>query len=276
MYLGVDIGGTKTLVAVLDDRGVIVEHNKFLTPDSYDEFLDNLRQAIRGFTVQDFRAGGIGMPVTVFDRTHGRAVNFGNLPWRNVAVQHDVELISRCPMATDNDAKLAALSEAMLLKDKYDKVLYITVSTGIGIALVNKSVIDDNIGDGGGRPLLLEHRGKLVPWESFASGRAIVERFGKKAMDITDETTWHTIARDLAKGVIELIALTEPEVIVIGGGVGTYFNRYGILLVEELKKYKLPLVSIPPVIGAQRPEQAVIYGCYDYAKQVYPHAAAHH
>lgn len=276
MYLGVDIGGTKTLVAVLDDGGVITEQRKFLTPDNYDVFLQELRQAIHSFTEQEFRAGGIGMPVTVYDREHGRAVSFGNLSWRNVSVQHDVERLSHCPMATDNDAKLAGLSEAMLLKHKYDKVLYITVSTGIGIALIDQGKIDENIGDGGGRPLLLEHRGKLVPWESFASGRAIVERYGKKAKDITSETTWHAIARDLAQGLIALIALTEPEVIVIGGSVGTYFNRYGILLAEELKRYKLPLVPMPPVLGAQRPEQAVIYGCYDYAKQVYPHAAAHH
>lgn len=276
MYLGVDIGGTKTLVAVLDEDGVITEHSRFLTPRDYDEFLDQLRQAVKGFAVQEFQAGGIGLPVTVFDREHGRAINFSNLPWRNVAVQHDVERISGCPMATENDAKLAALSEAMLLKHRYDKVLYLTISTGIGIALVNQRTIDRNIGDGGGRPLLLEHRGRLVPWESFASGRAIVERFGKKAADITDERTWHSIARDLAQGIITLVALTEPEVIVIGGSVGRYFNRYGILLTEELKRYKLPLLTIPPLMGAQRPEQAVIYGCYDYAKQVYPHAAAHH
>jgi predicted NBD/HSP70 family sugar kinase len=276
MYLGVDIGGTKTLVAVLDAHGVIVEHQKFPTPTDYDEFLRELRQTINSFGIEDFRAGGIGMPVTVYDREHGRAISFGNLPWRNVSVQHDVERISHCPMATDNDAKLAGLSEAMLLKDRYDKVLYITVSTGIGIALIDHGRIDENIGDGGGRPLLLEHHGRLVPWESFASGHAIVQRFGKLAKDITDQKTWHIVARDLAQGLIELIALTEPEVIVIGGSVGTYFNRYGILLAEELKKYKLPLVDTPPIMGAQRPEQAVIYGCYDYAKQVYPHAAAHH
>jgi predicted NBD/HSP70 family sugar kinase len=276
MYLGVDIGGTKTLVAVLNEHGVITEQHKFLTPDDYDEFLQQLRQAMASLEVQDFRAGGIGMPVTVFDREHGRAISFGNLSWRNVAVQHDVEMISHCPMATENDAKLAGLSEAMLLKERYEKVLYITVSTGIGIALINKRIIDINIGDGGGRPLLLEHKGRMVPWEKFASGHAIVERFGKKAMDITDEPTWRIIARDLAQGLIELIALTEPEVVVVGGSVGTYFDRYGALLAEELKKYKLPLVDIPPIKGAKRPEQAVIYGCYDYAKQVYPHAAAHY
>ena len=272
--MGVDIGGTKTLAAVLDEDGVITEQTKFLTPRDYDEFLRALQAALEGFGVQDFQAGGIGMPVTVFDRKHGRAVSFSNLPWRNVSVQHDVEAFSHCPMATENDAKLAALSEAMLLKHRYEKVLYVTVSTGIGVAVVNAGIIDVNIGDGGGHPLLLEHRGRLVPWESFASGHAIVERFGKKAMEITDRETWSVITHDLAQGLVELIALVEPEVIVIGGSVGAYFERYGDLLETAVKKYHVPLVPLPALMGAQRPETAVIYGCYDYAKQVYPHAAA--
>ena len=272
MYVGVDIGGTKTLVATLDGNGVIIERAKFPTPDNYDEFLVQLDHTLDGFKARDFLVGGLGMPVTVFDRDHGRALSFGNLPWKNVAVQHDVERICGCPMATENDAKLAGLSEAMLLKDKYDKVLYVTISTGIGVALIDNQIIDINLGDSGGKALLIEHRGKLVPWESFASGHAIVERYGKKAMDITDKATWTVIARDLSKGLIELIALAEPEVIVIGGSVGSYFERYGALLTAELKKYDLPLITIPKIVGAQRPEEAVVYGCYDLARQVYPHA----
>lgn len=276
MYVGIDIGGTKTLVAVLDEHGVIKEEAKFLTPKNYDDFLAELQKSLAGLAVQDFKAGGLGMPVTTFDREHGRAINFGNLDWRNVAVQHDVEQICHCPIAAENDAKLAGLSEAMLLKDEYQKVLYVTVSTGIGIGLVVDGVIDTSIGDSGGRAMLLEYRGKLVPWESFASGQAIVKRYGKKAMEITDEKTWHLIARDLAKGLIELVAITEPEVIVIGGSVGTYFERYAKLLAAELKKYHLPLVPMPVLRGAERAEQAVIYGCYDLAKQVYGHAAITH
>jgi predicted NBD/HSP70 family sugar kinase len=170
----------------------------------------------------------------------------------------------------ENDAKLAALSESRLLKDKYSVVLYITVSTGIGIGLVVDGKIDTNVGDGGGRALLLEHKGKMMSWEDFASGRAIVERYGKKAADITDEGTWRAIARDLAKGFIQLIAMLEPEVIVIGGSVGVYFDKYGKLLTEEIKKYHVPLLSMPVIKQAGRPEEAVVYGCYDLASQGYP------
>jgi glucokinase len=162
----------------------------------------------------------------------------------------------------------------MLLKNEYSKVLYITVSTGIGIGLVVDGEIDTSIGDGGGRAILLEHRGQMTPWEDFASGHAIVERYGKRAVDITDETTWGKISRDLAKGLVELIAIVQPEVIVIGGSVGTYFERYGGLLARELASYSVPLVTMPQLQAAQRPEEAVIYGCYDYAKRVFGHAKA--
>lgn len=271
MYVGVDVGGTKTLLAALDDAGVIVEQVKFPTPQRYEDFLQQLRTEKAKLKTQDFRAGGIAIPGRL-DRKHGRALSLGNLGWKNIAVQHDTERIFGCPMALENDAKLAGLSEAMLLKGKQNVVLYVTISTGIGTALIVNGSIDTNIGDGGGRTIMLEHKGKLTAWEDFASGRAIVERFGKRAADITDEKTWKIISHDLAQGLIHLIAITQPEVIVVGGGVGAYFERFKHLLETELDKYKLPMVNMPILVEAQRPETAVVYGCYDLAKQVYPNA----
>ncbi len=272
MYVGIDIGGTKTLVAALNNEGVIHESVKFPTPQNYDDFLKELKKTLGTFKTQEFRAGGIGLPATVLDRKHGRAVSFGNLAWRNVPVQHDIALLTGCPMVMDNDAKMAGLSEAMLLRDTFERVLYVTVSTGIGIAFINKCEIDDNFGDAGGKAMLIEHHGKLQPWESFASGHAIVDHYGKRAVDITDTDTWTKISRDLAGGLIELIALTEPEVIVFGGGVGTYFARFGVILADQLSHYDLPLITLPKLRGAQRAEEAVVYGCYDLAKRTYAHA----
>lgn len=272
MYIGIDIGGTKTLACVLNNEGEIRERVKFPTPQDYDEFLAQLKQTIESFETKEFKAGGVGFPATVIDREHGRGVVFGNLPWKNVAIQHDIERLAHCPIVIENDAKMAGLSEAMLLRQKYQRVLYVTVSTGIGIAFVNEQRIDPNIGDAGGKAFMLEYRGKQVPWESFASGRAIVERYGKRAVDIHDDETWTKICRDLAPGIIELIALTEPEVIVFGGGVGTYFDRWGRILNEQLKTYHVPLITLPKLRGAERAEEAVVYGCYDLARQTFDHA----
>lgn len=273
MYAGVDVGGTKTLAAVLDDNGVIQEQVKFPTPPDYADFLVELAKAVDSFATKDFRAAGVAIPVTSFDRQRGMAHSFGHLPWHDEPVQRDFERLFACPVMIENDAKLGGLSEAMLLKDKYRKVLYVTVSTGIGISLVIDQRIDTAIGDAGGRLLMLEYKGRLANWDSFASGHAIVERYGKRAEEITDEATWKRIAHDLAIGFIELIALLEPEVIVIGGSVGTYFKRYGQFLTAELKHLETPLLPTPPIIGAQRPETAVVYGCYDLARGRYAAAA---
>jgi len=272
MYLGIDIGGTKTLVGVLSRDGVIVEEDRFLTPKDYSQFLKNVENSVSHFKRHVFRSGGVGIPALSFDRANAIGRSFGNLPWKNVPIRADLEKILDCPIVVENDAKMGGLSEAMVLKDKYSRVLYVAVGTGIGIALVVDQQIDVNIGDGGGRAMLLEYHSKLEPWESFASGRAIAERYGKQAKDIDDEKTWHAISRDLSKGLIELIAITEPEVIVIGGGVGSQFMHFGKILKEEISKFEIPMVKMPQIIGAKRSEQAVIYGCYDLAKQTYDHA----
>jgi predicted NBD/HSP70 family sugar kinase len=268
MYAGVDIGGTKTLVASLDNNGVITQKIRFETPKTYLAFIKQFKLAVQQLKVTDFVAGGVGAPGKI-DRRDGSGIWFGNLSWKNVPLDHDIEQILECPIIVENDAKMAALSEAMMLKHTYNKVLYVTVSTGIGYGLVVNRTIDSAIGDGGGRKMLVEHHGKLVPWESFASGRAIVARYGKRAEDIHDQKTWRLIVKDLKPGLLQLIAIAEPEVIVIGGSVGTYFDRYGKLLTEELAAYKTPLVSLPDFCAAARPEEAVLFGCYDLAKATF-------
>jgi predicted NBD/HSP70 family sugar kinase len=272
MYVGVDVGGTKTLVAVLDDHGVIQQSRKFPTPTDYKQFLLELRHAAAHLEHHDFVAGGIGAPGTI-DRRHGIGRKFANLPWQNVHILADVERIFGCPMVVENDAKLAGLSESMLLKNHH-RVLYVTISTGIGYALVVDGNIETNFSDNGAADIFLEHEGKLAPWESFASGRAIVARYGKRAEDIHDDATWQKIVRELRSGFLQLIAIMEPDAIVVGGSVGNFFERFEKFLKADLKAYETPLLHIPPLYKAQRPEEAVIFGCYDLAKATFKAPAA--
>ncbi len=274
MYIGVDIGGTKTLVAVLDQEGTIREQYRFPTPKDYPAFLKEVRAKAQALGNKTFQAGAVGIPGMI-NRNEGVLIRLGNLPWQNRSIGADMEDIFHCPMLIENDAKLAGLSESILLLGKYKKVLYVTISTGIGIGLIVNGKIDTNLSDAGGKSIVLEHEGKLEEWEEFASGRAIVARYGKRAEEITDSATWRVVSRDIAKGLIHLIAITEPEVVVIGGGVGTYFPRYQEHLKKELEKYHLPLITLPALVQAQRPEEAVIYGCYELAKQEFPHETAH-
>lgn len=267
MYAAIDIGGTKTLIAVFDSKGLVTEEIKFPTPHNYEEFLTELAANVAKLATNNFKAFCVAAPARI-NREHGVAMVFGNLPWVEVPILADVEKIVQAPGVIENDTKLAALSEALLEK-KFKKILYVTISTGIGGGLVTNGAIDPDFQDNEIGHMLLEHRGRLVRWEDFASGRAIVEHFGKKASEITDPQDWYIIARNIAIGLIDVIASLTPQLIIIGGGVGTHFPKFQTRLDEQLKLYETPMFSIPPIIQAKRPEEAVVYGCYALVKKKY-------
>ncbi len=267
-YAAIDIGGTKTLVAIFDNKGKITEQTKFPTPKQYPEFSKVLSETVAKLSTKDVQAFCVAAPGRI-DRKNGVGVTFGNLTWENVPLLSDLETVFNAPGLIENDAKTAGYYEANLLIKKYTKSLYITVSTGIGCGYIIDGIIDPKFEDMEVGHMLLEHNGNLERWEDFASGRAIVAKFGKKASEITDKQDWYVISRNIAIGLIDVIATLTPEVIIIGGGVGTHLDKFKDQLDERLKIYENPMVIIPPIVQAKRPEEAVVYGCYELAKKNY-------
>ncbi len=269
MFVAVDIGGTKTLVAVFDRHGKIIEQQKFPTPVEYEDFKIELAKVVSALTTKDFARVVAAVP-GLLNRKTGVALAFGNIAWPPpVPIQADSEAIFKCPVMIENDAKLAGLSEALLLADKFNRVLYVTISTGISSAYIVNGRIDPNTQDAETGQILLEHDGKLKDWEDFGSGRAFQEKFGKRVSDVDpkDSAAWYWLARNIAVGLIDLIASLTPEAIVIGGGVGAHLEKFKDRLDEQMRIYENPMLPIPPILKAQRAEEAVIYGCYEYAKQ---------
>ncbi len=266
-FLAIDVGGTKTLFAVFDHKGKILEEIKIKTPQDYGGFLEAVTEvADKKLSKYEIEKCCCALPGRI-DHKANVVVGFGNLPWHAVPVKKNLQKILVCPVIIENDAKLAGLSEAHLVKDKYRRVYYLTVSTGIGGGFIVDGLIDQDVIDSEPGQMMLEFEGDLKLWEHFASGHAIVQRFGKKAVDINDKHTWHIIAKDLAVGVYEIIATFQPDAIIIGGGVGTHFNKYGKILQHEVSKFESPIVPIPPILPARHAEEAVIYGCYELIKQ---------
>jgi len=265
MYLGVDVGGTKTLLAVFTKDGTLKQSVRFETPQDYDQFLEKLTSEIHVLGVDDFQAACLALP-GLLDREHGVAIAFSHLPWKNVPLAAVVEKIIRAPVHIENDVKLGALSEAILIKNEFRKVLYVTISTGISAGLVIGGIIDPDLADSESGQMLLQYDGKLQKWEDFASGKAIVKKYGKRASEINDPKAWQDIAHTIALGLIDVVAVIQPAVVVIGGGVGAHFAKFGTPLKKEMKSYEMSLVPIPPIRGAKRPEEAVIYGCYELLK----------
>ncbi len=272
MYLGVDIGGTKTLLGVFTHDGELVESVKFPTDQSYANFLTTLATNLASLRHQDFLACGIAIPGVV-DREHGFGIRFGNLDWKNVPILHDIEKRTNCPGVLENDAKAGAIYESNNIIKEFKNVLYVPIGTGIGIAYTANGILDTSLGDRGGNRIILERNGKSNTWEELVAGKAIVRRFGCKASEIQDPKIWKIIANDIAAGLVELLALLDIDAVVFGGGVGAHFEKFEDYLTAALRKYQTPLMPIPELRMAQRPEEAVIYGCYELARRHYGHAA---
>lgn len=267
MYIGIDVGGTKTLVGRFSDTGKLEHSFKFPTPKLYADFLEELDNIVEEFSTNNLLGVAIAIPGTT-DQEAGTGIAFGNLDWHNVPIRTDLQRIFGCPVAFDNDANIAGLAEALALRRSAEKVLYVTVSTGIGTGIVTHQRINRDFANSEGGHMLLEHEGKLQYWESFASGRAIVKRFGARTEDIQDESTWKVIADNLAKGLINLCAILQPDTIVIGGGVGAHFEHFDKYLTNAMEQLNTaPLVPVPPIVKARHPEEAVLYGCYELAKE---------
>ncbi len=263
MYLSIDVGGTKTLLALFSEDGVIEKQHKFPTNDFYPTFMDELRAAITEIIEDvEITSCAIALP-GVINREAGIVESFGNLLWTDVAVRQDLSSVLSCPIYMENDAKLAGLAEAYELRDLYKRVLYVTVSTGIGLGLVVDGKIDYSVHDAGGKAIIMEHQGKLMAWEEFASGKAIVRQTGKMASEITEDKDWYLVARNVAVGLMDLIVTLSPECIVIGGGVGAHLPKFHQHLHEELEIYRSKMVtSLPQIVQAKHPEEAVVYGGY--------------
>lgn len=266
MILGVDIGGTKTLLGVFDEDNSLLETQRFETPQSYPDFLDAFKQALGLLEHRHFIRGVAAVP-GFLDRKSGTVVRLGNLPWQNVSIRDDLSMAAQTTFDIENDAKLAGLYEARQLQPIPDRVLYVTVSTGISSGLIYKGKLDEGMIDSeSGQMLLPSPDGTLASWESFASGKAIYAKYGMRAADITDPAAWSEIAENIALGLIELCAVIEPDVIVIGGGVGTHFKKYEALLLPKVTDRLSPMVRRPLIRGATNAEQAALLGCLEYAK----------
>lgn len=260
------MGGTKTLLAVFSPEGQILKQAKLATPKKYNEFLSELKNALPEFEEYHFTAGCCALPGRI-DRKNGVGVRLGNLAWQNVPIKDDLEsILGSIRVFIENDAKLAGLSEALNHKE-YKKVVYLTISTGIGIGIIINGKIDPDLADSEVGNMLLEHNGKLQKWEDFASGRAFKERYGKLASETENPKIWSEYVDSLVVGFDATLAAFQPEIVIVGGGVGAHFDKFGSLLIDRLKKLTNKMVPIPPIVQAKRPEEAVIYGCYDFIRQ---------
>ena len=264
MIVAIDTGGTKTLIASFNKRGVLGSQIKFPTPKDSSEYIKMLRDTlVETYGDQTVDAIVVAIPGVIQD---GKVMWCGNLDWKNFDITAALAgVLGKTPVFVENDAKLAGLSETRFLKTHPAQSLYVTISTGIGTGIITDGHINPALRNSEGGHALIEYDGVVQEWEKFASGKAIYKTYGKYASEITDKRTWQHIADRISRGFLAVIPILQPDVIIIGGSIGTYFERYGQQL-QAILKEKLPAhIPCPLFVQAKYPELAVIYGCYYYA-----------
>ena len=257
-YVGLDIGGTKLVVAAADEHYTVFARERADTPVSLNEGLSLLHTMISkvsdGQPVLGIGAA-IGGPL---DWQKGIVSPLHQLEWRDVPLKTIMEREWECPFYVDVDTNVAALGEYMLANER-GRLLYVTVSTGVGGGFVEHGRIYRGSGDAHpefghqGVPMKCSHPERVhcecgAPdcLEGLVSGNGIRRVYGKPAEKLS-EREWDEVTYHLAQGLRNAAALYTPDVIVLGGGVA--FGRGARLIeaIRQLLKQTLYIVPVPHV-----------------------------
>ena len=136
--IGVDLGGTKVLVGVLDGTEPRYESREASTGQDEDELVELLVREVN--EAKEARPGvtavGLGIPATI-DHDRGVAVSAVNLPLEEVPIRDLVRERTGLPAFVDNDATLAALAEHLFGAARgAENAVMLTIGTGIGGGLI--------------------------------------------------------------------------------------------------------------------------------------------
>ena len=208
--LGVDIGGTKVAVGIVDSSGTILARGrKPMVADAGEEAaLDAVTGAIDSMLAtpegRGVRSIGICAPGPLDPRA-GIVLNPPNLPcWRNFPLADRIKAKYQVPVKVDNDGNAAALAEERWGAARgFHYVFYATIGTGIGTGFVfDGAIYHGNTGSAAeGGHMSIDYRGprcgcgKLGCIEILAAGPAIGVRARAK---LADPRTPHSAILDLA------------------------------------------------------------------------------
>ena len=266
MIISVDTGGTKTIASAYDQNDNERSSVRFPTPKDTAQYVEQLL-----LTLEQILEGSqpskivIAIPGLIEEN---QIIWCKNLGWRDFDLASLVaQNYPGVPIKIINDANLAAYSETLALPTIPHKSLYVTVSTGIGTGLVTNGHLSTTLDNSEGGQIVLDYDGEQLMWEDFASGRAIYNQYGKLGEEIKDPTQWQDISDRISRGLLAIIPLLQPNVIIFGGSIGVFFDQYQAFLSEILEHKLPPFITRPELRQAVRPDHAVVYGGYLYAKK---------
>lgn len=270
---GIDIGGTNTRIALIDEAYEIIQRIQFPTDvNNPHATLQKIQETVQSFSVA---IAGVGLSCPgPLDLKQGIILDTPNLKggWHGLAVSKELSARLKVPVFLENDANLACLAEAVLGQGKdYSYVQFLTISTGLGSGLV----IDKKIYQGAhgfaheiaNIPLWRNgpSHGSIYPGgvEAICSGTAITTRVKKAGLDVEHAGDVYSLACSqnqtaidimedakeyLANTIAIIYAFVDPEIVILGGSVAIKIPGF-VEDVEQRVKTKVypniqPLVKV--------------------------------
>ena len=297
--VAVDVGGTDMKTAVLDPDGRLVDIVRAPTPHgpgAADAIVEHLARAVDDARHQHpefpIGAAGLGVPGLV-DDLHGIARFASNFSWTDFPFRDAAEGRTGLPIAFGHDVRAASLAERELgAAQHFSNAAVVVIGTGIACTLI----VDDHvllsdgfagelghtIIDASGDPCPCGGRGHL---EGRAAASAIARRYtaatgtlvgGSREVlelanggDTVAAGVWSDAVDALALGLSQLVTLTAPEAIVIGGGLAQAGDALFVPLGEALERL-LSFHRRPQLLRARLGENAGLLGTALAARRLAP------
>lgn len=279
-YVLLDIGGTKTRIALSEDLKTISDSNKFNTPLTFDSGIESITKAIDSLKPKTrIEAIGIGIRGLINETRTGIENDAVLSDWAKKPLAKILSEHYKAPVYIENDTALAGLAEAVHgAGEGMDIVAYHTISTGIGGVKVQNGTIDiASFGFEPGHQILDIDRTILgedvtPTLENLVSGSGLETRLGIKPYDLPQEDIiWDELAEYLAHGLRNTILYWSPDVIVLGGSMILGDPKIEI---EKIRKYTVQVldnfVPCPFITTSSLGDNAGLYGAMVFLEQNLP------
>ncbi len=264
--IGVDVGGTKIAAGVVtfpDGKVHVRSIIPTLPKRGGEAVLTDVERLASQLTAEarslDLHIDGIGVGVCEIVDLSGRVASENCILWRKEPVW---ERLSRmAPTIIEADVRAAARAEALFGAGRGARVfLYVTIGTGIASCLV----IDGHPFAGargatgtmasGPLPDCGKMRNEVMPasLEEFGAGPALVRRFkslqgsAQSGQDVLAAASQgntravevvRTAAEALGASIGTLINILDPELVVLGGGLGLSEGLYRETLINSARRH---------------------------------------
>lgn len=212
--IGIDLGGTNIVAAVVDEKYNIIAKAKTPTavPRSADLIFDDIAKVCKeavekaGLTMNDISSVGLGTPGTVNSDgviEFANNLNFDNVPAKDMII----ERLGDKPVYVANDANCAALGEAYAgCGNGAKNFIAVTLGTGVGSGVIIDGKIVTGVNNAGGEcghmVIVVDGEactcGRHGCWEAYASATALINQT-KKAMEQYPDSVMHQLAKEEGK-----------------------------------------------------------------------------